>query len=93
VNMCSYIGEARFLARLFFVLTKSHPNLQIRITWHSGRMDLWGIEIDMAGLGYCHSGFWTFLDVFVSRLLHICSVLGLVSDHQFLWEFIRFLTL
>ena len=43
----------------------SHPNLQIDITCHSGRMGLSGREIDKTGFGLCHSGFWTFLDVFV----------------------------
>ena len=64
----------------------SHPNLQIDITCHSGRMGLSGREIDKTGFGLCHSGFWTFLDVFVSRLLQICAGFGLVSDDQIFWR-------
>jgi len=45
-----------------------------------------GREIDKTGFGLCHSGLWTFLDVFVSRLLQICAGFGLVSDDQIFWR-------
>lgn len=62
--------------------TNSHPNLQMSIICHSGLKALIGGEINRTGFGKCHSAFWTFLDVFVSRILQICAVFGLVSDHQ-----------
>ena len=68
------------------LIISSHPNLQIDITCHSGRMGLSGREIDKTGFGLCHSGLWTFLDVFVSRLLQICAGFGLVSDDQIFWR-------
>ncbi len=34
----------------------------------------------------CHSTIWKFLDVFVSRLVQIYAVFGLVSNHQISWK-------
>jgi len=77
---------AKTATKLHYANISSHPNLQIDITCHSGRMGLSGREIDKTGFGLCHSGLWTFLDVFVSRLLQICAGFGLVSDDQIFWR-------
>jgi len=45
--------------------TNSHPNLQMSIICHSGGMGLSGRETGKTGIGLCHSGLWTLLDVFI----------------------------